>query len=550
MFLLRQTGSILRACGCVAAIVAARGLLAQEPATPYRVPVSGNNAVVHAGPGSTHYGTDRLPPGTTVDVYRHDPGGWMAIRPPAGSFSLLQRDELELLPDGLARVKSDDTVAWIGTRLTPVDNPMWQIRLKQGEVVEVLGMVDREKFELGADEPDWIQIMPPKGEFRWIAASDLDLSERQPLPAARDSGAVAHSTGDIGSSDPDRASSSRDADPAPSRRESTRVRNRNPQSTGAEDSWAIEVDDRTRARDGSQTPVPGHDLSRSTAAREPESQGWQPARQTIANFVSQRSGFSADVQPANAGLPAWNQPAFAEGEVSHIRAGIFDSLDSAGVNYPGTVVAASASSGSPLSTLELRLTREMLKPSPVEWNLQDLAREVQRIRDTAMTTPEQNAADQLMEKIRRCREIQAGFQATDGLAVSDPITGSAGGFSRSGPSTPVTGMTSGNNAELLHNYDAFGWLNELVRDGGRGPSTYVLQDDLGRITHHITAPPGLNLRRYLTQRVGIIGNRGFNQQLNLQHVTAERVIAVDQLRRSAPVARTGRVRAVVFQNDF
>ena len=159
-------------------------LVAQSPEPPYRVPVVGEDAVVHAGPGSTLYGTDRLPPGTLVDVYRHDPGGWMAIRPPEGSFSLVQLDEVDLLPNGLARIKANETVAWVGTRLTAVEDPTWQVRLDKGELVEVLGVVDREKFELGDGEPDWVQIMPPKGEFRWIAGDQLDLRQKRPIKGA------------------------------------------------------------------------------------------------------------------------------------------------------------------------------------------------------------------------------------------------------------------------------------------------------------------------------------------------------------------------------
>jgi hypothetical protein len=171
----------------------------------------------------------------------------------------------------------------------------------------------------------------------------------------------------------------------------------------------------------------------------------------------------------------------------------------------------------------LRLTGEMLK-HPTEWNLVDIAQEAQRLRDATADPVKQGAIDRLLEKIRNCREIQAGYEAVDGPAPGDLETRAPEGTLHASAIAPASN-------ELLYEYDAFGWLNELVRDGGLGHSTWVLQDDQGKITHHVTAPPGLNLRRYLNQRVGIIGNRGYDQQLNLNHVTAERVIAVDQLRR-------------------
>jgi hypothetical protein len=74
-----------------------------------------------------------------------------------------------------------------------------------------------------------------------------------------------------------------------------------------------------------------------------------------------------------------------------------------------------------------------------------------------------------------------------------------------------------------------GMLKKFEKEGREFPD--FTEDETGRVTHHIDAPPGLNLRRYLNQRVGIIGSRGFHQQLQLNHVTAERIIALNTLRR-------------------
>ena len=41
---------------------------------------------VRSGPGRNYYPTDKLDKGEKVEVYRHDPGGWYAIRPPRNSF--------------------------------------------------------------------------------------------------------------------------------------------------------------------------------------------------------------------------------------------------------------------------------------------------------------------------------------------------------------------------------------------------------------------------------------------------------------------------------
>lgn len=465
----------------------------RDPSPPYRVPVTGDNATVHAGPGSTHYATEHLSPGDKVDVYRHDPGGWMAIRPPAGSFSLLQRDELEILPDGLARVKYDDTVAWVGTNLSAVENPMWQIRLDKGELVEVLGMVDREHYELESDEPDWVQIMPPAGEFRWIAASDLNLDQSSPLKA------------------PPRQSEIAAASPVP-----------------------VSADLQTDAgkqvsHDWPQTPItaqrePGPPVSTPGTGRQQGVQGWQPAQQTISNFVSQRSEFTADHHSAGATLSGWNDRSADEFADTYQRSEIFDYGPVASGTPAQPVLAGTPDQQ--LNALDLQLTREMLKPPP-QWELQTLARQAQQIRQTAPDINRQVTADRLLEKIRNCREIQAGYLAANtgpGANRYASLGGVTGGFNGSlaGPAG------TGGGSEMLYNYDATGWLNELVRDGGLGSPTYVLQDDRGRITCQVTPSPGFNLRRYLNQRVGIMGSRGFNNQLNLNHITAERVVALDQ----------------------
>ena len=77
-------------------------------------------------------------------------------------------------------------------------------------------------------------------------------------------------------------------------------------------------------------------------------------------------------------------------------------------------------------------------------------------------------------------------------------------------------------------YDAYGWLDKLVRDSGNSPSTFVIKDDSGKITHHVSPAPGLNLHRYLRQKVGVIGQRGYHQQLRLDHVTVDRVVVLQK----------------------
>lgn len=515
--------------GCLGLLVLfAETASAQQTEFPYRATVISEGAVVRSGPGKTHYGTDRLAPGTEVEVHRNDPGGWMAIRPPDGSFSLVQRHEIDLYENGLAKVKATNTKAWIGTRLNPVKRPLFQVKLRPGEMLEVLGVVDRDQFELGQDQPDWVQIEPPKGEFRWIAAADIQavvgaLTEQpsDDSPSFADESASFHME-----SFPDIQSSASDQGPAPF---DSWEPKQNP-TVAVSGEWDLKTEsDRITASD--QTP--GFQSTSNATPAPLNANGWKPARQTISNFVDERSGFVAESAAGNNLIQPYENIQRTTNPGAGTRSGIFDATDSP-TTFPVSQASSSQSAmllaptfGNPaLQSLEMRLTQEMLK-QPAEWNLMPLAAELEQLRNAISTQQDMNTFDRLMEKIRSCREIQAGYRATGSGGPVDLQTMRNRGLVAGAGVPPTSAAADG----LLYNYDAHGYLNELVRDGGVGPKTYVLQDETGKVTHHISAPPGVNLRTFLNQRVGIIGSRGFHQQLKLNHVTAERVIALDTLRR-------------------
>ena len=56
----------------------------------------------------------------------------------------------------------------------------------------------------------------------------------------------------------------------------------------------------------------------------------------------------------------------------------------------------------------------------------------------------------------------------------------------------------------------------------------MLQDEAGNITHHVGPSPGMNLKRYLRSRIGIVGQRGYASELQLDHVTATRVVLLEK----------------------
>src|SRR6185503_5759455 len=69
---------------------------------PYRASITADTGAVRSGPGEEYYETSGLRRGDEVEVYRHDPHGWCAIRPPQGSFSYVPAEHLKLLDDDMA----------------------------------------------------------------------------------------------------------------------------------------------------------------------------------------------------------------------------------------------------------------------------------------------------------------------------------------------------------------------------------------------------------------------------------------------------------------
>jgi uncharacterized protein YgiM (DUF1202 family) len=164
----RQTAatySIRVALVCALSTCLRAEMAAAEPA-PYQARVIAAGVPVHSGPGDNFYPTDTLSQGDTVEVYREKAGGWLAIRPPMGSFSWIAEHDLIVKDGGLAEVVRDDVPSRIGSRINDRHNAA-QVRLKKGEGVEVLG-------EETLNGEKWYKVSPPAGEFRWIQAAVVE----------------------------------------------------------------------------------------------------------------------------------------------------------------------------------------------------------------------------------------------------------------------------------------------------------------------------------------------------------------------------------------
>lgn len=496
---------------------------------PYQAIVLKDSAAVHSGPGQVHYATDKLEQGAVVEVHRHDPGGWCAVRPTKGSFSLVPSAAVDVIDDQVGEVIESGTQAWVGTRLGAVEKPLWQVKLREGERVEILGEVSWPHPE--GHSTIWYQISPPAGEFRWMRISDLQLP-----PSAK----VATVTADNSGSEREN----------PAQHSNVRSLVDIPVLPAGpiQQAQPIKTALIPPSMEAIQTVSPETGQPREPAqiqlasASQPDSMnlGWRRSTRPIPNtesgFDQQTLAGAGQARPAQPVRVASNSPAAGFDQLPRrtIENGTrinnqppADRIASLpGLNNFSQTNNELAASGS-LQDLELRLTSEMVK-DPMQWQIESILGGAMRVRDSAPSANERLQATRLIEKCRNCLQVQSGF--ANGRSVSG-VGGTAGRTSFQGSNAVGAGLKS-NDQEVSFGttYDAFGWLNELVRKQGELESEYVLQNRDGKITHHVIASPGLNLRRYLKSKVGIVGQRGYNHALNLDHVVADRVVVLDQSR--------------------
>jgi hypothetical protein len=140
---------------------------------PFTVYTNSSDVYIRSGPGKNYYPTDKLAQGEPLEVYRQDPGGWYAIRPPQGSFSWVPADAIKPLGDHLAVVEKDHTTCYVGTRFSNARD-VHQVRLDKGEQVEIL---DIKQVGDGPEAQSWCEIAPPSGEFRWVFNKYVDRQQ-------------------------------------------------------------------------------------------------------------------------------------------------------------------------------------------------------------------------------------------------------------------------------------------------------------------------------------------------------------------------------------
>ena len=156
------TGVLAAAPAVPAAKQAARP--APTVSFPYIGRLTGNDVYVRSGPGANFYRTGKLHKGEQVVVVRQDPGRWLAIVPPDGSFNWVSARYVAVRADGVGVVTGHNLRVRVGTPISTVRDIHHQ-KLTKGARVKIL---ERRQIPVGNAAETWYRIAPPLGELRWV----------------------------------------------------------------------------------------------------------------------------------------------------------------------------------------------------------------------------------------------------------------------------------------------------------------------------------------------------------------------------------------------
>lgn len=506
-------------CTLFSLFSAVGGALGQEVEfTPYEAQVSVGQAAVHAIPSQNGYVTELLARGALVEVYRHDPGGWCAIRPTPESFSLVAASAVDYRPgDSTGIVKVDGAKAWVGTRISHTGQPLWQVKLREGEMVEVLAT---KEIPTGADggAEKWLVISPPAGEFRWINIKSLS---REATPARADVTFV------------------RPPNPEEiEKREAEKKAERTRFAENSERQSAFAEGDRNLvAKSDSPTPelasnenrvaaLPGESLLKEQAS---------PVQSTLVQDKDAPIGTGTWETRSSRGNKNRNT-ATSSGMNSNRNGTLASSRNESGSNAKENKANVTAEQFSEIYyQAELAIADVLLK-DPDAAGLMRLRQLSNQLKETAQTVEQRVATDRVDQKIAKLEENYVKMATLRANSKDTRVASSV--------LVPKRDTTPRNPAEVLRDtlgyaapadhsqvkYTSQGTLNRLQNVNTGAKEDYVIQNKNGGIVAVVVGTPGFNLERYLNKEVAIVGQETKNKKNNLPVIVAERLVEVDKIR--------------------
>ncbi len=441
---------------------------------PYAALVNGDNVPVRSGPGSTYAPTGKLFRSAAVEVYRHDSGGWCAIRPPEGSFSWVSAAHLRMIGEAdLAEVTTGDAQAWVGTSLQNTRLPA-QVRLDKGEVVQVLALQKR-RTSSGEAVTTWYKIAPPSGEFRWIHRRYLDRAAPV-LPRAESI-----------------SQTPRSMRPWPAL------------PTGAAPETAAST---SGTRASSRVAPAGGDVAMVADALRQA--GW------VLRPFAQRPAPTTRSDDETADKTSVTAPDTLPLKPLDPNASFDERLTALGIEL--SAVVAKEPTHWRLEQLRLDAEKLVARASAV----------LERSR-SRLLLDEVQGFEEIAQRYRQLADSKRQPRPRGPLVTAETA---------SPETAVGTGLRPARSTTLPEpQFDGTGWLMPLVSNR-TGPHSarasmpaYALTDDHGNILQLVSPMPGLNLRRYYGKQIGIFGQRNDLPGYRVPHLTAQRIVSLDRHRK-------------------
>jgi hypothetical protein len=177
-----------------------------------------------------------------------------------------------------------------------------------------------------------------------------------------------------------------------------------------------------------------------------------------------------------------------------------------------------------LIDLELQLSRMVSEP-PVNWQTALLVQDAKRLLAQAHNPADKRVVHVTLDKVDRFAAIQQRYQQI--AARTAPASAANGNTAEVTPIPPVADPTRAVATPEDGRYDAVGVLRPVVSKRPGAPQ-FALVDARGQVVSFVSATPDVNLQPYLGRRVGVVGNRGFIPEFHRTHVTAGRVMPLEE----------------------
>ena len=465
---------------------------------PYVAYITSDQAYVRSGPSQRYYPTGQIPQGFAVEVYRHDGDGWCAVRPPEGSYSLVPSHQVRTVAAGVVEIIEDNVVTRVGSSLAP-DRSAVQVLLPKGEQLEVMPASP-------TDDPRWVRIAAPAGEFRWIAANDLS---RQP---------------------PMEVTPTSETPSSGWTRQNPHAYSNNDEPNAFNHLNQAVNDNPTGLQFGTPTLLPKNEPAKlmTKDPNEMEIVEGSPAQLQLTQFQSQALGTSPPSLLGDGPQTSALNPAQPR------------------VRFHGLTPTTMIKVGS-VEELELRLSQAVVS-QPQQWNLEPLEAAANDLLAETSTPAVRAQLREVLERIARFKEVQQRYNnptpptisernpvASTPEATEEPrgLTGQSlnirelarKDLATSPRARPQAARASTSSIDEPL-YDAAGILKPVVSKREQAPQ-YALVDEKGKVVSFVTPTPDLNLQPYVGRRVGVNGTRGYMPEYRRAHVTAGRVSPIE-----------------------